>query len=362
MRLTIKPAQLLGTALIALSGAATAASDAEKYFGLTLSFVDPDVARFTTDEGVGVDFLYGHSLPWKNVFVELRGSAEVHETGVNGGSDNYRGAGSIELQYLIGQRGLFSAFILGGGGFAYNDNRTRDYDEGVFFANAGGGLLSRNLTSADLRIRIEARGRYESYGPGMSDYRVGVGLEFPLDNKETVIREVPVAQPAAPAAPAPEGYPPRPVDVDQDGVLDNFDKCPGTVAGAMVDAAGCQVTFQKPDLSLRGVEFEPNSDELTAGARTILESVAKTLASSEAREVTVAGHTDSQGAEDFNLGLSLARANSVKRFLTQRGVAASRLKVVGFGESQPVASNDTVEGRARNRRVEIRLEAAFDPK
>ena len=69
--------------------------------------------------------------------------------------------------------------------------------------------------------------------------------------------------------------------------------------------------------------------------------------------VEVAGHTDSTGAEEYNQGLSERRANSVKDYLVSKGVQAQRLQAKGYGESMPVASNDTKEGRAENRRVEL---------
>jgi OOP family OmpA-OmpF porin len=69
--------------------------------------------------------------------------------------------------------------------------------------------------------------------------------------------------------------------------------------------------------------------------------------------VEVAGHTDSVGSEEYNMGLSDRRANSVKDYLISQGITATRLTARGYGESQPVASNDTDAGRAQNRRVEL---------
>lgn len=356
-----------------LAGAATAQQPPQSYFSFLGSFVDPDSNRLTSEEGAAFDLLYGRELsPW--LYVEFRGTTEVHETGRRGGSDNYRGAGSVEMQALWGERGIFSAFVLAGAGFAFNDLRGTANDDGALFGNVGIGVLSKALTTADLRLRFEGRARYEDVGPGMTDFRFGLGLEIPIDPTEIVIREVPV--PAAPAStapqppppgtygtPAPPGtYPARPTDSDQDGVLDPLDRCPGTPRGTLTDDDGCRVAFQTEDLSLDGVTFETASSVLTANARTILDEVVRLLRKRSAQTVTIAGHTDSVGDAEYNLGLSLARANSVKRFLTQRGIAANRLKVVAFGESQPIASNDTAAGRERNRRVEFRLDSGYDPK
>lgn len=336
----------------------------EKYFSIMGSFVDPDSERGTDEAGVGFDLIFGREL--KNwLFWELRGTGEVHETASNATGDNYRGAASSDLQVVLGRRGSFAAFAVAGVGYGFNDVPGSDRDDNGVFGSVGLGVLSRSLTSANIRLRLEARTRYEDFVGGVTDFRTGLGVEIPIDPTEVVIQEVPVPSAASTAElppPVRGNYPPRPVDVDRDGVLDNFDSCPGTVSGALVDASGCQVSVQAKDLSLRGVSFYPNSHDLTPAAQTALDEVAQALGDLEGRDVLVAGHTDSQGPENDNLVLSLARANSVKRYLTQRGVAAKRLKVVGYGESRPVASNATSEGRARNRRVELQLDAQLDPK
>jgi OOP family OmpA-OmpF porin len=336
----------------------------EKYFSVLGSFVDPDSERGTDEAGVGFDLIFGRELKsW--LFWELRGTGEVHETSSSATGDNYRGAASSDLQVLLGSRGSFAAFAVAGLGWGFNDVPGSDRDDNGVFGSVGVGVLSRSLTSANIRFRLETRARYEDFIGGVTDFRTGLGIEIPIDPTEVVIQEVPVPTAASTAeAPPPvrANYPPRPVDMDRDGVLDNFDGCPGTVSGALVDASGCQVAAQAEDLSLRGVSFYPNSQELTTTAQTALDEVAQALRELDGRDVLVAGHTDSQGPENDNLVLSLARANSVKRYLTQRGVAAKRLKVVGYGESQPIASNATSAGRARNRRVELKLDAQLDPK
>lgn len=356
-------------AVLACTGVAFAQDAVDDYFGITGSFVDPDSQRFTDERGQAFDLFYGRSM-LPNLFGELRFASEIHDTGNSQGSDNYRYGLSLEANYRLPLGAGFAAFALAGGGVAYNDLPGSANDDTNLFADIGGGVLSPELTKADMQIRVEARARYEDFGPGMTDFRFGLGAQLPIGRQRTVVKEVIVEVPAsAPATAATDGpqvprtnYPPRPVDVDRDGVLDNFDSCPGTVSGALVDASGCQVSVQAKDLSLRGVSFYPNSHDLTPAAQTALDVVAQALGDLEGRDVLVAGHTDSQGPENDNLVLSLARANSVKRYLTQRGVAAKRLKVVGYGESRPVASNATSEGRARNRRVELQLDAQLDPK
>ena len=106
---------------------------------------------------------------------------------------------------------------------------------------------------------------------------------------------------------------------------------------------------------LRGVNFELNSAKLTMNAETILNDVATTLTSSPGFNVELQGHTDSTGSDSYNMNLSQNRAKSVKNYLVGNGVDSGRLTATGYGEEQPVASNDTSEGRAENRRVELKV-------
>lgn len=152
------------------------------------------------------------------------------------------------------------------------------------------------------------------------------------------------------AAPAPAAVPPA--DSDGDGVADAADKCPGTPQGLAVDADGC-VEIGK--IVLRGVNFEMGSARLLPAASEPLRTVAAAMKADAAVTVEVGGHTDSIGASARNQRLSERRAQSVKAFLVGEGVAADRLIAKGYGESEPVDSNDTPEGRASNRRVTFKV-------
>lgn len=141
-----------------------------------------------------------------------------------------------------------------------------------------------------------------------------------------------------------------PFDSDADGVLDKRDLCPGTVAGTQVDATGCAVTAP---IRLEGVNFHTNSAELTGESEHILDAVAATLAAHPALRLEVAGHTDSSGNNALNMALSRGRAESVRAYLIGQGVDAANLTARGYGQERPVAGNDSAEGRAANRRVEL---------
>jgi len=107
---------------------------------------------------------------------------------------------------------------------------------------------------------------------------------------------------------------------------------------------------------LRGVNFDFNKADIRPDAAVILDEAATILNENPGRSVSVGGYTDSVGAEDYNQKLSERRADSVKTYLAGKGVDASRLSTHGYGETNPVASNDTADGRALNRRVELNLE------
>jgi outer membrane protein OmpA-like peptidoglycan-associated protein len=146
-----------------------------------------------------------------------------------------------------------------------------------------------------------------------------------------------------------------PADTDGDGVTDEADRCPSTPAGVKVDAEGCQVLFEeaKKTVILEGVNFETGKADLTPESQAILDGVAESLVANEEIKVQVGGHTDNTGSRAVNQRLSRARAETVRKYLVDKGVAADRLTARGFGPDKPVASNRTQDGRAQNRRVEL---------
>ncbi len=142
-------------------------------------------------------------------------------------------------------------------------------------------------------------------------------------------------------------------DRDQDGVNDEEDKCPdqpGTVENQGCPAVKATIT-KRADLVAANVMFKVNSIRLTNSSYPALKELADSLKSNPDLDLTIEGHTDNLGTEKYNLELSLKRAESVKKVLMGLGVDTHRIQTKGFGNSLPVATNSTEEGRAMNRRV-----------
>jgi OOP family OmpA-OmpF porin len=161
------------------------------------------------------------------------------------------------------------------------------------------------------------------------------------------------------------GVPCQVLDSDGDGVPDYKDKCPGTPPGTKVDADGCPLPeVAKPApvpapapapamTVLAGANFDFDQSYIRPEDFGKLDKDVATLKEWGNVKVEVAGHTDSVGTDAYNMGLSLRRAESVRNYLVDKGIAADRLTVRGYGESQPVADNATDAGRFQNRRVEL---------
>ena len=156
-------------------------------------------------------------------------------------------------------------------------------------------------------------------------------------------------------------------DSDGDGVADQFDKCPNTPAGTVVDGSGCPIVFPKIDTSLfvrkpvpgavtpySNIQFEFDSSVLRTSSYPVLDATSADLRSAAGKAIELDGYASSEGTAAHNLRLSKDRANSVKTYLVNSGVDSKRIKVKGYGETHPIADNSTEDGRVLNRRVEFK--------
>ena len=275
----------------------------------------------------------------------------------------------------------FEDMDIGGGGFGAN----------AFFKGPGGPYLHVDVMAADntlfnaglgwdfqigksFGIRAEALMHTESNSTDEDEefkepmFNLGVRIPFgSLPEPKPIVTPAPVVE----VVPAP---PPPPVcsdglDNDGDGLIDYpsdkgcespddgdetdpAPKCKPPEAGQAVSLEGCGVGDV---IVLRGVNFDFDKATLTVNAKSILDGVATALESRPDIKVELGGHTDGKGSDSYNAALSDRRSKSVKEYLTKKGVSASRMTNKGYGESQPVATNDTDEGRELNRRVELKI-------
>ncbi len=200
-------------------------------------------------------------------------------------------------------------------------------------------------------------GNYGRYAPNNYYYNYQYGYNYPA-----APQAAPAPAPQAPAIPTvaaeqtqvdvKPAAPVKPISIDddKDRILNSSDFCPNSAEGAQVDAFGCAIDEV---IVLRGVNFNTDSDELTDESSIILDGVSITLKAHPQLKLEVSGHTDSVAEDDHNKHLSQRRAERVREYLINKGAAADNLTARGYGEEKPIASNETAEGKALNRRVEL---------
>jgi OOP family OmpA-OmpF porin len=149
-------------------------------------------------------------------------------------------------------------------------------------------------------------------------------------------------------------------DSDGDGVSDQFDKCPNTPAGTVVDGSGCPLKMPTDSVATgstaaySNIQFDFDSSVLRTSSYSVLDAGSADLRANPSKTIELDGYASSEGTAAHNLRLSKDRANSVKTYLVNSGVEARRIKVKGMGETNPIADNSTEEGRVMNRRVEFK--------
>lgn len=287
--------------------------------------------------------------------------AGTENEGVAGQSDNsvdYMRYGFDALYYFMPESAVQPYLLAGIGNGEYeSDNETQ--------LNFGAGV--RYFLSQALSVNGELKMSH-SADDDLDDGLVSLGVAYAFGGSKAKAAPAPVA--AAPVDSDGDGVidandkcPGTPagvtvdangceLDSDRDGVVDSKDACPGTPAGTKVDARGCVPKKATIETIKLNILFATNSDVVTEQYQGEVKRVADFLKSYQDVSVEIEGHTDAQGADAYNQALSQRRADSVKKALVTRyGIAAERVKAIGYGESRPVASNDTAAGRAENRRV-----------
>ncbi len=163
--------------------------------------------------------------------------------------------------------------------------------------------------------------------------------------------------PDVPGIPGLQGCPPEAGDADKDGVLDDVDKCPLTPGVA--SNHGCPELKPEEKEAIQdafnNLLFETGKDIIQPSSYPSLNKLATVMINNPGNHLLIEGHTDDVGDHDSNMDLSERRAKAVRNYLVTRRVSDARIEAKGYGETKPVASNDTPDGRQKNRRVEFTL-------
>ena len=340
--------------------------------GGLLSDLDPDTSGV---DGVSIDDSNsgGFSLAL-GYDISNRFSVEGHYADLGtadlspSGSIDYQVGGLSALVYGLGseegrsRREGFSVFgRLGIGGLDNDAEGVEVRQVNDVHVLGGAGLeygLTNGLAARAEFVAHEADARYVQLGLlyrfGARDPRTRSRPVAPPVEEKAVEQPVVPPEPVAETTPVPipEPFVAEPVvDSDDDGIADNNDACLDTEPGTPVDNTGCDVFTGV----VEGVTFLPSSAELTDSAIDILSNVAQTLIAYPQIRVAIKAHTDNSGDAEDNLQLSKRRALAVARYFVESGITGSRLRPQAFGESEPRSTNQTAEGRAFNRRVEIEI-------
>lgn len=231
-----------------------------------------------------------------------------------------------------------SLYTLIGAGVEIFDNEANGNEDGLF-GNYGAGIkykiADQFALKFDVRHLIEA-----DHGDNNLLYNIGFAVPF-----GEVAKAAPVVEKAAPVVVAPAPVE-TPKDADADGVIDSLDECPNTMAKAKVDSVGCMTLVNL------NINFDTNKSDIKDSYNTRIVEFANMLKANPKLKATIEAHTDSVGSDAYNQKLSERRAASTVEALKALKVDTSKIKAVGYGETRPVATNATAEGKAENRRVE----------
>jgi outer membrane protein OmpA-like peptidoglycan-associated protein len=322
--------------------------------GAGVSDLDPDTSEapevtLTDGSQTGFQIAIGADLnKWFSAEIHAAdlGSAELS----NGGDISYREYGLSGLVYGGKNRGNYNRsgltfFGRGGLGYLSNDATAGvqyDKQEGVHIILGAG---AEYATRQGIALRAEGM----VFDTDVSYLQLGLLYRFG----------------SAPAVKWPFGFggfgkgagkrksfrmaKPLPGDFDGDGVGDSDDLCEKTPSGQPIDEQGCPVFSGV----IEGLNFISGSADLTDEAKVILDELAETLLAYPDLRIRVSAHTDSRGDDQENMLLSRRRALTVSKHLVAAGVSKFRLEAVSYGETKPIASNDTRDGRMQNRRVEL---------
>ncbi|MGY8784596.1 MAG: OmpA family protein [Pseudomonadales bacterium] len=330
LRTQISSALLVWVGLIS---SAVLADEGEFYVAPGLQWMDFDDTTGLREDvnyflGIGYDFTdrLSFELSTFDLDTKVSGGPEID-------IDHYK----LDLIYDLGVNlGAFDTFVLGGVG---NSNFGGENDT---LWDIGGGVSYKISDNWSWRTTVRS---FQYIGRDHEDLDVGIdtALVYRFGGNKSRPAVVRTATSAAPTADP---------DTDRDGVLDSRDNCPDTLISYAVDTDGCPISVEEVARVELMVNFDFDRSDVKSEYFSEIEDVADFMARFPDVDIELEGHTDSRGTQAYNLGLSNRRVAAVRQVMIDRfNVQASRVSSRGYGESQPVASNDFDAGRAENRRV-----------
>ena len=230
---------------------------------------------------------------------------------------------------------------------------------GIFLQLGGGKVLPVPPSDKDGDKIIDAVDRCPDTLFGVAVDETGCPLQKISDSDGDAITDNLDLCPATAAGVAVDGNGcPIVIDKDRDGIMDAQDACPDTPVKTVVDARGCPVQVALVELPEPAMtfylEYLPNESEVRNDFAAEMQKMADFIKANPGKRFVIEGHTDSVGGDAANMRLSLLRAEKIKAYLSEKmGISASLLEARGFGEGNPVADNNTQDGRRQNRRVVI---------
>jgi len=310
----------------------------------------------------------------KNWLIRLEGEG-VNDVDYKRGGYTDLGRALLNAAYEFSpEDDVWTPYLFGGVGYQKVWHKLYGYDNGAL-GDLGAGIKYHLNKRMDLFTEARYLKDFENED---NHYGIMVGVSFPFGNinKAEPVAAEPVAAPAAHAVTKPLPLPS--LDKDGDGVLDTRDKCPNTPMGTIVDNDGCPLNIDSDNDGVPNyldkcpatpegfkvdgngcatsftmfINFDIDSAKIPSTFYPEIDKLANFLKEHPDSKVILKGYTDNTGTPAYNLRLSLNRAKAVMKALIERGVDASRISAKGLGEDNPIASNDTPEGRAQNRRVE----------
>ncbi|MEQ8954085.1 MAG: OmpA family protein [Gammaproteobacteria bacterium] len=317
-----------------------AAADGNFYVAPGVQWMDfDDDTLYHNDEGPFLGLGYQFNDSW---------AAEVSTFDLD---PRISGAGKFDLDHYkvdllydldVNWGDTVTPFLVGGMG---NTNFEGENDTLV---NLGAGVKFRLTDNLYWRTSFRSN-RYLGRAINDDDFGIDSALVFYFGSRTERAPRTPVVVTPPVQTPAPT---PAVRDSDRDGVADDDDDCPNTPTNYAVDENGCPIPIEEVARFELRVNFDFDRSEVKSEYLPEIESLARFLAQYPDVIAELEGHTDSVGTEQYNQGLSDRRANAVRDVLINRfNVSSARVSAQGFGESQPIASNDTSVGRAQNRRT-----------